>query len=92
MRAVTLPVASETRCTSPCLTHATQADPKPMASAYCGYGIAAPAQTLNAEAPGRGDTGGGGGLTETTRNGKERLSTRAASRHVPARGRTIRTR
>jgi len=85
-------VASETRCTSPCLTHAIQADPKPTASAYCGYGIAAPAQTLNAEAPGRGDTGGGSGLTETTRNGKKRRPTRAARRHVPARGRTIRTR
>jgi hypothetical protein len=92
MRAVTFPVASETRCTSPCLTHAIQAEPKPTASAYCGYGIAAPAQTLNAEAPGRGDTGGGSGLTETTRNGTERLPTRAASRHVPARGRTSRTR
>jgi hypothetical protein len=92
IRAVILPLESETRNTSPCLTQATQAEPNPTASAYCGYGIVAPEQTLNAVAPGSGETGGGSGRTETTRSGSERFPSSTASLHAPARGSTSRTR
>src|SRR3954470_3707083 len=82
MRAVTFPVASDTRCTSLCLTHATQAEPKPTASAYCGYGIVAPAQTRYAGPPCTGEPGGGGGRRKTPRGAHERWRSRTASLHL----------
>ena len=84
MLATTLPPVI--RWTRRSRVHTTEAEPKPSASPFCVYGIAAPPQTRTAAAPGNGATGGGSGSTLTLRRRTVVAPTCVESLELPARG------